>query len=113
MTYEGFTQRVLEEGAKANDTKVTRKSIRNMTIRLMLIFAEVGIATGYLISCVLKPVAVFAGLVIFVALTYMSLEYIAVSDNTVYTKWNKFSKFWWLGLILMIIAVLAIRLNLK
>ena len=113
MTYEGFTQRVLEEGVKANDTKITRKSIRNMTIRLMLIFAEVGIATGYLISCVLKPVAVFAGLVIFVALTYMSLEYIAASDNTVYTKWNKFSKFWWLGLILMILAVLAIRLNLK
>lgn len=113
MTYEGFTQRVLEEGAKVNDSKLTRKTIRNTTIRLMIIFAELSIATGYLISCVLKPVAVFAGIVLFMTLTYVSLEYIAASDNAMYTKWNKFSKFWWLGLILMIIAVLAIRLNLK
>lgn len=110
MTYEKFCQRVLEEGGK--DSKLTRKTIRNTAIRLMLIFAEVSVALGYLVSCVLQPVAVITGIVTFMALTYVVFEYIS-EDNKIYTKWNTVSKFWWLGFILMVVAIVAMRLNFK
>lgn len=109
MTYEKFCNRVLKFG---EDEKVDRKTARNTAIKLFVLIGELAITIGYLIGCVIQPLAIVGGLVLFVVTAVTLFDYISESKET-YLRWVKVSKFWWLGFILMIAAVLAMRMFLR
>lgn len=109
MTYEKFCNKVLASG---EDDKINRKSVRNTSIKLMILIGELSVAIGYLISCILSSFAVVGGIVIFVVLAFALFDYVSESKE-IYIRWSKIAKLWWLGLILMIAAILAMRLFLK
>ena len=109
MTYEKFCNRVLKFG---EDEKADRKTARNMAIKLFVLIGELSVTLGYLIGCVMPALAIVGGLVLFVITAVTLFEYISESKET-YLRWVKVSKLWWVGFILMIAAVLAMRMFLR
>lgn len=109
MTYEKFCSRVL---ALFNEDEITRKSVRNTAIRIILMIASLSVTLGYLVGCVKSSLSMIAGVVLFLLLLFTVFEYIS-EVKEVYLRWSKISKFWWLLTILSIGAILLMKLYLR
>lgn len=108
MTYEKYCQRVEE----LYDGEMTRKSITKVSFKLMFIYAIIGILLGYLSNDLINYWSWVLGIGAFWGLTFTTFDYISESRE-VFDKWSKFSKFWWLVLIIGVVLTVLIKLNFR
>jgi uncharacterized oligopeptide transporter (OPT) family protein len=95
-----------------NNEEVTRKSVRNTAIRIIVMIASLSLTCGYLVGCVKSWLSVISGIAIFLVLLFTVFEYISETKE-VYLRWSKISKFCWVAVILTVVAILIMKLYLR